>query len=1258
MDAYPAEYTVHNLPFIVLSGLEAQSDLESVPPVQEVLPGRAVTTISSEIPSVTGPRAQQLLQEFLGADGSDAPWNARGALRKGSLMGFRLRAVGRDFQLPPRKADPPSSSGISPPGSPTTVSPPVWILHSPISPLTPGSAIFPDGVVAPSWVAKHQHYVPSVFVSFFAFTSDPNLNSLHDNQLKTEINKIKGQIQKSEYRTRYIVVLLSDKTVLEAPDMEDRLSTIRRATGLDPKNSLFFLPPNASQIELRTFVHSVLSTLQPVCVEYYRDLTKHSRRKKGRGTVPLPTAPPTRGTSQTLSHPGWGVRYDFKLGIFAEFRQEMDAAQRHYGIALDALFGSEGIFETTASWSPRWNEIRLLGDAIALRHIRCQLWNNYPTSAVQTWLKYRSRLINIIDRRGKGTSNYGWAAWESRWAQVMAQLVQRAELPVFRISRPISQDDPLIDGVNSIFSPPEKQFPIGERLPPWELLHHAGYWYKLSSDHAKRRFILARDMPEEDRIPPGISPAHKVSNRNQTYDHYLVPEPHLENPIPGSNGGFDHWQDIVEKSNAAIVEFDERGQRRKVEQLQLEVSRTLLHAKKYDQAFEVLRPLWETMTWRKEGWWSLASEVLWGLHECALRIQDPETYVATEWELYSSVFTGKSRYKHDLMGCLEAFPQDDVLEHKPSINLNATEFVSCLSVVLTFFEGEGNVGEPLRTQIAVTSAARPGSTPITLSTLIFQFSGCLSEIHIYHTAEESASGIDLRHPSSLFDCNLVETTSQTRTDQKPRWVGTSDLIIHPGQTKVYSFPITFREAGDVDTVASIFEINTDHFDLVCSTTGLERVGLPTWWLKAGSELKPRKLNRESGTAVKVLPKPPKMDIQLPDLCSSYYTDEPVSLDIEIVNKEDEDTEAVLEVRLLGRSKDTLGYSWVGHDTSPSKEIPPSLDGTDLDLPGHVVGRLAQGDKTTETIRFKAPSEPSDYALEVKVLYHILSDRDIPISKTLIAELVFNGPFEANFEFTPRVHTEPWPSYFELQEPATADSESTAAFGIAQKWHLRAKVVSFAEDQLIIKDMGLETHSVHGGATVEATKESEVVDVFMDLQDMNERSFCLDTRKLDLEERRPTAIDMSLNITWRRSGDTEYPLVVTSLPIPRIQLPNSEPRVLASVWHSTAVPSLLHLDYTLENPTMHFLTFELSMEASEEFGFSGAKLRSLHLLPMSRQTVRYNILPLMKGVWITPQLRVVDRYFNKTLKVQATDGLSLDKKGVSVWVPEDSNGSSV
>ncbi|KAF2833226.1 hypothetical protein CC86DRAFT_310940 [Ophiobolus disseminans] len=1247
MDAYPPEYVQHNLPFIVLSGLGTSKELAPPPPANNVLPGRATTTISSEIQPVTGDRANILLQDFLSTDATNAPWNGRVPARKGLAHGFRIRAVGRNFQLPPKKADAPTTSATTPPGSPTIAAATSWTLHSPISPLSPGATSFPDGVIAPSWLAKHQDYVPSAFISFFDFTTDPITNSLHDNQLKTDINKIKGQIQRSEYRTRFVVVLLSDKTILESPDIEERLANIRRTTGLDPKNSLFFLPPNTSQVELRAFVTSVLSVLQPICVEYYRDLTKHARRKKGRGTIPPPTAPPTRGTSQTLSYPGWGVRYDFKLGVFAEFRQEMDAAQRHYNIALEALFGPEGIFEITASWSPRWDEIRQLADVIAMRHIRCQLWNNSPTAAAQTWLRYKMRLRDVLDRRGKGTSNYGWEAWESRWAQVMAQIIQRAELPAFRITQPDA--DPLSEGTNAVFALPEKQFPVGERLPPWELLHHAGYWQRLSAEHAKRRLFLAREMPEEDRTPPGMSPATRVSNRNQIYDGYMVPQPHEELPLSGVAGGFEHWDDISSKLRAAVVEFQARGQHRKVDQLQLDVARTLLHVKRFDEAFEILRPLWQTMTWRREGWWSPASEVLWGLHECALRVGDRETYLATEWELYSQVVPGKTRYKHDLMACLDAFSQDNFLNaDKVTVRLDTKDSISCLTMTFAFSAIEGNVGEPLASQIVIKSNARPGSAPVTLSSLAFQFEGGLSEVQLVHDVENVNSS---NSNSSAHNVVLEESAMQ---GHKPRWTGDSDLRLHAGQTKVYDFSLIFREAGDIGITNCVFEVATGRFALICSSVDLlSEQQSPLWWNATKDGPKARKVRGGSSTSIKILPKPPKMEIRLPEVHNQYYTDEPVIIAIEIQNLEEEATEAVLEVRLLGRSKDTLSYSWLDRPAaSPMKEVPPPLDSSDdMDLPGHVVGKLAQGEKTTEKIRFVAPPDPADYALEVKVLYHLLSDRDIPISKITVADLVFNAPFEASYDLNARVHPDPWPSYFELQEAeSNLNPESTDAFGIAQKWGLRAKVASFADEQLVIKDLNVQVHGVHGGAACDVSKEFEVSDMTVDAQVLNEWSFSLDVRKNNLEERRSTALDTTLNITWQRTSSPNAPDVTSALPIPRIQIPSSEPRVLASAVLSSTVDNLVHVDYTLENPTMHFLTFELNMEASEEFGFSGAKTRTLHILPMSRQTVRFNLYPLVRGVWISPTLRVMDRYFNKTLKVQATEGLRMDKKGISVWVP--------
>jgi len=96
-----------------------------------------------------------------------------------------------------------------------------------------------------------------------------------------------------------------------------------------------------------------------------------------------------------------------------------------------------------------------------------------------------------------------------------------------------------------------------------------------------------------------------------------------------------------------------------------------------------------------------------------------------------------------------------------------------------------------------------------------------------------------------------------------------------------------------------------------------------------------------------------------------------------------------------------------------------------------------------------------------------------------------------------------------------------------------------------------------------------------------------------------------------------------------------------------------LTYTIENPTNYFLTFSLLMETNDEFAFSGPKQTALQLLPVSKAAVEYRVFPYVRGAWIRPALKVVDRYFNKTLKTApGGEDTAVDKAGLMVWVPEE------
>jgi hypothetical protein len=493
------------------------------------------------------------------------------------------------------------------------------IAHSPLSPLSPGAAVFPDGLINFQWLEKHQDMVPSAYISFYEFTSDPTLSTLQDNQLKIDINSTKRSLTKSSYKTRLLVALLSAGSVLKSSDIEERLANIRKATGLDSKTSLFFLPPKSSPVELEAFVDTIISTIYPICIEYYRDLSKHTRRKKNRGIIPLPTAMPTSGTLQTLSSQGWNVRYDFKLGALAEFRQEMDAAIRSYESGYDGLLGPD-VMEAIASWNPRWNEARLLADVFAIRIIRCLLWNGNTTGAVRRWQSHREKIRDFVDRRGKGSSTYGWEAWEARWATVMAQLIQKSSIPDFTAEN------------LTLYLLPEKSIAIGERLEPWEHLHHPGYWFQVASRHFMKRRTLALAIPEEDRSPPISSPFPNNSAKSSSYDTYLCPQPYEENPLPGQKG-VDHAQLIIGVLSKAISEFESRNQRRLANELSLLSVKESINRQDWDAALQILKPLWQKMTFRREGWLSAIEEVGWALRSVAAHVGDGGTIISVNWEL-------------------------------------------------------------------------------------------------------------------------------------------------------------------------------------------------------------------------------------------------------------------------------------------------------------------------------------------------------------------------------------------------------------------------------------------------------------------------------------------------------------------------------------------------------------------------------------------------------------------------------------------------
>ncbi|KAF2971026.1 hypothetical protein GQX73_g2591 [Xylaria multiplex] len=1218
MEAYPPGSLDHNVPFLVVSGLGTNTakPLLADPELRE----RGIL-VRSELSAVDTREAKIILRLIQEADATSLPWEPRDNPKR---YKFKINTIGREFLLPPRRARLPDD--LDAPSS-------AFVLHSPFSPLSPGSTLYPDGLIDTR------------------LTSDPTLATLHDNELKTDIIAIKNAIGQSGYKSRLAVVILSDQSPSSVSQFQERLENIRRSTGLDPKASLFVLPTRRTEAELETAVDNVLTAIFDQAIEYYRDLGRHTRKKRARGVAPRPTIPPTSGTSHILSLQGWNVRYDFKAAVFAEFRQEFDVALRSYEQAYDTLLGTD-VLETIPAWNPRFNDARLLADIIAIRALKCLLLSGQSTAAVRRWQLHNDRICDIVDRKGHGTHNYGWKAWQARWCAVMANLIEKINFPELEPSS------------LSLFRPPEKNL-SAERLQPWELLHHSGYWYRAAARHLLDRRKLAHSIPEEDRKPPEESTQAAMSRKTYAYDTYMCPEPNEEYPLEGP--GINHAQLIFDHLTLARTEFQKRRQKRASIELALDSCRELENMGKWQQILELLAPLWRDMSFRSEGWWDITEEVSWVLRNAAFEAGQKELIVAIDWELMNKVFSRRLGWHYDISKALDGI---NVVQ-PPVINLDDEHLTSFIRADFVFKHEEGKAGQTCPAQLSLISNAFPDAAPIRLKSLIVHVEGGLREIHLKHEKTRHQKQINTTLELAKVTLKEVEISGDdaisdgSESDLQPDSLiileGTLDLTVFPGQTRVFEFNVPLRESGDAKATSVQLSLESGAFSLTYSMQPDQTVSSSQWYSNSSSR---RKFIRPDPRSVRILPRPPKIEVKALRILEQYYTNEAIELGLSIMNKEDSDATAKLDITLRGGGAPSyqVQVAGGGKHSSPSGSDERSLRGIHMNT--------INASESGEVLITLDPIEgPTIIDLSAKVSYYLVSDPSTPIIQEALYHLNIVSPFEASYDLLPRIHSE-WPSLFNtenIQNPSDGDTTITQSRGLAQRWAVVTRYASFAHEEVVISDIELEPIATQGNVTC-ITSKAEALPAdgqILSPKMIEEKYFDLVSQKSSLDDRSPATADLAFIIKWRRISAPDTVVNITTLLLPRFYVIVSEPRVLATVSYSsspssstspTTSPSqLLFLDITIENPSSHFLTFGLTMEPSDEFAFSGAKATTVNVLPMARRSITYRLLPLVRGTWVRPTLVVRDKYFQKVLKIIPTEGMKSDKDGVLLWVPPEDEG---
>lgn len=288
--------------------------------------------------------------------------------------------------------------------------------------------------MTPIWIRKHRDMLPSVFVltlslwepdQLEASTSSPDFERF-DHELVHEI--VERKKTTSERGIKLAVVILTSRLMLDHPELDSRLSFIRKRSSLDARASLFVLSP-VPPADVANFLKTLKAELHEPAMDYYREHSRRLRRKRSRSTShsfaqsssyhqpgQLPTTTP-------LNPQGWAVRSDYKLATFAEFRQEFQVALKSYE---DCWEGLCQMFLSTAILPPRtkrWAEAKVFIDCISFKISKLYLIASEPTRAMYQYHKHINKFHELCNGWGIGDETYEFWAWLSKQYNVLADLV-------------------------------------------------------------------------------------------------------------------------------------------------------------------------------------------------------------------------------------------------------------------------------------------------------------------------------------------------------------------------------------------------------------------------------------------------------------------------------------------------------------------------------------------------------------------------------------------------------------------------------------------------------------------------------------------------------------------------------------------------------------------------------------------------------------------------------------------------------------------
>ncbi|KAF0525068.1 Gryzun, putative trafficking through golgi-domain-containing protein [Gigaspora margarita] len=1218
MDSYPPEFILHHVPLMVVFGLGTVKDLAEQTTVPSPSSSKSAHSRQSSISTNSTFTRQQISKNLLTqltAKSQAGVWE----FGKSAGNAFHVEAVDKNFQLPPRKP-------MMRPQQPSHHSA-MNITHSSLSPLTPGSPVYPDGLIPPIWVRRHHVLLPSVVVGFYdlwhrsmsgsikekdesTITPSEMLGSAEpiekekDGNLAMEINEKRKYLHERGIRFAAVIILNAQHS--EDPITEERLGYIRKMSGLDARNCFFVLLPDR---DISEFVTTLQKGLYEHSLKYYREHGNRVKRKRNKLPSPA-TAGYVRPSSDyhssapaPLSIQGWMFRYDYKMATFAEFRQDIDASIHYYESAYTLLvdfFAPQSAITPGAPGlqirSKRWNDARILADCINIKICKMNLYIDAPSAALAQLNKHITTFKRLCNTLEIGDDTFEYWTWLSNQYRVFADILDIATRSGFIIPDPTTVFH-TTSSADYRFGSSSNSPMAGSGINPTMVLQHPGFYFHLAAqcNSVRRKKLLAVEKiiqasGDALKFPSGLEAERKV----------------------------DHSALTIELLTKSYEQFKKYKGGRMTLYLASEIAGAHYEAENYVMALKFYERI--AKKYRKEGWHTILESILNCSLKCAKESGTWDNVVEYLIELLSDRFhmseQKRIEIQNKLMNVIFKTEISSLVNFRQVV-IDMNEINSFSTCYVQFKEPATFIATP--TPFQITFITPSDTPPLPLQFTYLQLSFNDSNFNHYFTHKPNDESDDTK----LQCVNCKECLRKDVDGEGYIWFKSVDLTFRKGSTKVFEGLIIPKESGDLQLQIITLGFLSENWkiDLRFDVSTPREEPLKRKWLQFetmsnGEQVEqPFFINLE-GTgdraSIKVTQKQAKLDIKV-NHSAPALLDEHYPIQLTILNLEPEDIKAVLKAELIS-------------DLQESEDV---IFDSNLNTTNHLkevdLGVISSNESYVKTIYIIGKKTTNLRTLRLTVLYSTSSL--IPSTPTPIQNWIekrediripFIAPFSVSFNISP-------------QGEEFGNAREISSLDRIERHFLVAKITSIGPWDICVSGIELSLLDQANAQTkIEIISSSIELDS-ESLEQVWRQGYIFNVNYLlELTILNDASLSESvdiglLDIKWRRNqpfGNISVPFIETTMMVPQLQRHDSELSVILDIPPNPIVGQIFTLTFKIINWTSAPVRIRVTVEVNDAFVFSGYKQTYFIVSPLSTYYFKANCFPLAPGKVKLPRVKMM------------------------------------